>query len=558
MRTSAFLIVLLGLFALAFAPGIASAAEQGQDLAGVLASSAAVRAAAVSGPVINVSPASHDFGRANVGTTTGTFNFTVSNRGDATLTISGVTHSGPGFSAVLGSMTIPVGGSTTLSSAYSPSGSGPQSDNITVQSDASNGNFSVLATGRANNAPSFSPPLASDYNAPAFVDFHLVASATDPEGDNLSWSLNSTPALPVGATFDGASGTLDWTPGSADAGDYAVTITVTDGLASTPGSFTLHVTAGNNPPTANAGGPYSGSTGVPLTLNGSGSSDPDAGQTLTYDWNFGDGSTGTGVTPSHTFTRAGNYIVGLTVTDNGSPPLNAQATTSAQVVDFVPVNIVYPPLQPKVLKRNAQMVFGLESPTRALTDIDPNSLFLTTTYPNAGTVSQVNVVSRKGYVIGDIDGNLFYDLDYTFKGTTVQPLVSHVPAGTTITIVFNAFTYGDHIPVRGTIDLVKQGAAGAAPFQGIAAVSSAASPNPFKPETTIRYAVPGAGAVSIRVFSVNGQLVRTLRQESGNPGTYEVRWNGKDDQGRQAPSGIYFVSVQQGLMNSTTRLVLAR
>jgi hypothetical protein len=37
-----------------------------------------------------------------------------------------------------------------------------------------------------------------------------------------------------------------------------------------------------------------------------------------------------------------------------------------------------------------------------------------------------------------------------------------------------------------------------------------------------------------------------------------VRWNGKDDQGRQSPSGIYFVSVQQGAMSSTTRLVLAR
>jgi PKD repeat protein len=485
------------------------------------------------------------------------FPFTVSNRGEAELHVLGLTHSGPGFSAVLGSQTIPVGGSTTLSAAYTPSGSGPQSDNITLVTNADNGNFSVLATGRANNAPTFTPPLAASYNAPAYVSFTLTASASDPEGDGLGWSIASTPALPVGATFDGANGTLSWTPEAADAGNYNVTITVTDGLAHSDGNFTVHVTAANSPPTANAGGPYSGSTNVPLAMNGTGSSDPDAGQTLTYDWNFGDGNTGTGVTPSHTYIHAGNYIVSLTVTDNGSPVLNATTTTSASIVDFVPIEIVLAPGTPPVLKKKGNMLFGIESYTRPLTDIDPNSLFLTTTYPNAGTVSQVALTPRKGYIIGDINANLFYDLDVSIKGD-LRPLVSNVPGGATITVVFNFFTYGSHLPVRGTIDLVKQGGGGAAPFQGLAAVSSAASLNPFKLETTIRYAVPAAGPVSIRVYSVRGQLVRTLRQESGNPGTYEVRWNGKDDQGRQSPSGIYFVSVQQGAMNSTTRLVLAR
>ena len=522
-----------------------------------ISSSLAARATAVSGPVIDVSPASHDFGRVNVGSTSGTFVFTVSNSGKAALHISAVTHSAPGFSSALDDSTIPVGGTATLSSAYTPSGSGPQSDNIKLVSDADNGDFLVLVTGRANNAPTFTPPLAASYNAPAYVSFTLTASASDQEGDGQSWSIASSPALPVGATFDAASGILSWTPSAADAGDYNVTITVTDGLAHSDGPFTLHVTANNRPPTSNPGGPYSGSTNVPLAMTAEGSSDPDAGQTLIYDWNFGDGNTGSGITPTHTYTRAGNYIVSLTVTDNGSPVLNATATTSASIVDFVPVTVVLATGTAPVLKKKGNMLFGIESYTRPLTDIDPNSLYLTTTYPNAGTVTQVSLTPRKGYIIGDINANLFYDLDVSIKGD-LRPLVSKVPAGTTITVVFNFFTYGSHLPVRGTIDLVKQGGGGAAPFQGIAAVSSAASLNPFKLETTIRYAVPAAGAVSIRVYSVRGQLVRTLRQESGNPGTYEVRWNGKDDQGRQSPSGIYFVSVQQGFMNSTTRLVLAR
>ena len=58
--------------------------------------------------------------------------------------------------------------------------------------------------------------------------------------------------------------------------------------------------------------------------------------------------------------------------------------------------------------------------------------------------------------------------------------------------------------------------------------------------------------------TVNGQLVRSLREEYATPGAYEVRWNGRDDAGRTMPSGIYFVSVKQGLEASTTRVVLAR
>ncbi|HEY3155238.1 MAG TPA: PKD domain-containing protein [Candidatus Eisenbacteria bacterium] len=555
MRNRAFLkVVLLGLLTFALAPGLAGAASQGQDLTGMLASSAAERATAASGPVINITPASHDFGRVNVPMNSGNFNFIVKNAGDASLTISAVNHSNPGigFSASIGSLPVTLipNATVNLVTSYTASGSGPHSDNVTLVSNASSGSPTILLLATANNPPVFSPPLAANYSAAAFSAFSLTASATDAEGDLLSWTIASVPALPVGATFDGGTGKLDWTPNASDAGDYAVTITVSDGAASTPASFGLHVTADNLQPTANPGGPYFGLTGIPLQMDGSGSSDPD-GVIVSYAWDFGDNTPGgTGSKPSHTYAAAGNYIVSLTVTDNGATPLSHTALTSASISNFIPANIVRNTTQPIRTTGNRQELFGIETPSRQLTDINTSSIRMSTTFPNAGTVSEIQNTDTRDLKIGDIDGNGFFDLDVHFKRSALKDLLLHVPNGATVELVITARTSGDNVPVRGTISVVKAG-----PGQ----VVSAAAPNPFRQDgTAISYRVGDNGPVSVRIYSVNGQLVRSLREEYATPGAYEVRWNGRDDGGRVMPSGIYFVSVKQGLEASTTRVVLAR
>jgi hypothetical protein len=71
---------------------------------------------------------------------------------------------------------------------------------------------------------------------------------------------------------------------------------------------------GNTKPVANAGGAYVGNEDSPITFNGAGSSDSD-GDLLTYQWDFGDGATGGGVSPSHAYTQGGNYTVTLIVND---------------------------------------------------------------------------------------------------------------------------------------------------------------------------------------------------------------------------------------------------
>ncbi len=89
-------------------------------------------------------------------------------------------------------------------------------------------------------------------------------------------------------------------------------------------------TAGNQPPTCNADGPYVGVVGVAVSFDGSGSEDPD-GTITSYEWDFGDGSSGTGVSPTHVYATEGTFTVTLTVTDDGSPPLNSECSSSASI-----------------------------------------------------------------------------------------------------------------------------------------------------------------------------------------------------------------------------------
>lgn len=80
--------------------------------------------------------------------------------------------------------------------------------------------------------------------------------------------------------------------------------------------------------TNHIGGPYSGDINQPAQFNGSGSNDLD-GSIVSYEWDFGDGTNATGVSPTHIYTAAGTYTVTLTVVDDDGN--YAQFTTTAVI-----------------------------------------------------------------------------------------------------------------------------------------------------------------------------------------------------------------------------------
>jgi len=84
-------------------------------------------------------------------------------------------------------------------------------------------------------------------------------------------------------------------------------------------------------------------------------------------------------------------------------------------------------------------------------------------------------------------------------------------------------------------------------------------PNPFNPGTVIAYEVPRDARVTLRIFDVSGRLVRTLENAAvRTAGRHEIRWNGRDDRGLNAPSGTYVYRLEAGSFVQTRSMVMVK
>ncbi len=82
-------------------------------------------------------------------------------------------------------------------------------------------------------------------------------------------------------------------------------------------------------------------------------------------------------------------------------------------------------------------------------------------------------------------------------------------------------------------------------------------PNPFNPSTSIEYALPRAGQVALDVFNIAGQRIRRLVDKSQHAaGIYTVEWDGRDQLGRQAGSGVYFYRLETVGFVKTRKMLL--
>jgi VCBS repeat-containing protein len=144
----------------------------------------------------------------------------------------------------------------------------------------------------------------------------VLANDTDADGDSLTASKVTNPGH--GTVTLNADGSFTYNATAGFAGVDTFTYKADDGHGgSTNATVSINVTsapAQNHAPVANAGPDQTVDENLPVQFNGTNSSDSD-GDTLSYAWNFGDGQTATGATPSHAFANSGLYTVSLTVDD---------------------------------------------------------------------------------------------------------------------------------------------------------------------------------------------------------------------------------------------------
>jgi PKD repeat protein len=149
-------------------------------------------------------------------------------------------------------------------------------------------------------------------------------------------SASGSSALTYSWNFgDGSttSGTLTPTHVYAEHGTFTVTLTVTDALGISSQSTTT-ARVYNAPPTASIGGPSTAAVGESATFaaNATDADPADVAAGFSYAWDFGDGATGQGASPSHAYLTPGTYTVAVTVTDSNHLKTTADTTFTVQPI----------------------------------------------------------------------------------------------------------------------------------------------------------------------------------------------------------------------------------
>jgi len=83
-------------------------------------------------------------------------------------------------------------------------------------------------------------------------------------------------------------------------------------------------------------------------------------------------------------------------------------------------------------------------------------------------------------------------------------------------------------------------------------------PNPFNPETMIRYRIPKAGRIVVSVYNASGQKIRALWDGWTEAGGHSLLWDGKDALGQDVAAGIYLCRMEAGTVSRTRKMILLK
>lgn len=369
-----------------------------------------------------------------------------------------------------------------------------------------------------------------------------------------TYSLPPGATMSVGAFVAGqADATVTWTPSVGQAGVYSVTFEASD-----PDPFnmrdrrsqcmtTITVGAANRQPVADAGGPYSGDQGVPISFDGTGSSDPEGGP-LEYVWSFGDGETSSGGTPVHVYENGGNFTVTLTVTEAGG--LSSHDETTASIAVPVRVFTTASNRVTRLMQGKPLTCFQIESP--ALSEFEPEDVVPSSlsihSKENLCDAADGSAVAIKSSTVSDTDRNGLLEYEACFTRESLAALVSCLPGGThTVALeIFGSLASGTRI--HGEVSHMFTSGSGR--------LSAGISQNPLRSSSALEFTTESTGFVKARLFDVQGRLVANLADETSmEPGYHRIPLFRGEGIGARLASGIYFVRLITEHDGAETRTV---
>jgi hypothetical protein len=465
---------------------------------------------------------------AEAATTGNTLQVTAAaNNANESLTYS-LINNAPSFVAIN-----PTTGLMTFTPTYGNKGTYPFSIQVTTNTGLSNTLAFTLTVTKTDRAPVFAastttvnPATATAKNG---VQLSLTYSATDADADVIAYSVVADKAVSV-APVVSAAGALTWTPAFADVALSPVTFTVTASSGTPVAAATVNtvVTVSASALKGDA------------DLNGSVTS-ADASEIL-------------------------KYVVGLvTLTPEALAAADANSDGSVGALDaawvlYKAVNGAFPVA--KMVAASGSVEFGKFASNNGTFSLPinlQNSRGVLSVYSEVAIGSDVNY---KGISVNLPEG---WQVSSNFENGVLKVAMAGLTPLTdgSIAIVNIALKNAESsVSVNGSVKMNDEvsSAMQAVKVREIPSDFSLSQnyPNPFNPTTTIKYAISADARVSLVVYNILGQAVKTLVDVDQEAGFYTAKWDGTNDFGSKVSSGIYIYRITAGKFVSTIKMNLLK
>lgn len=192
-----------------------------------------------------------------------------------------------------------------------------------------------------------------------------------------------------------------------------------------------------------------------------------------------------------------------------------------------------------------------------------NLTFVPLTISNTGDAVMIGTISAQApFSVALNQNNPVYSLQYLINPMSSQDyFIGFAPTAIGVVNGYLVITSDDPLALETLIPLSGEGRPVSNQDQVTPLVTELKGnfPNPFNPTTTIAFSLKERSFVTIEIYNVLGQKVKTLVRENLDAGNHTIHWHGKDDNGSSVGSGVYFYKMSDGgKYTSTKKMILLK